>query len=111
MNGLTLKLDFKKAEKFLRNEEAPMSTETQPQDETEDVITTLKDLLAAANRGELVGLTNVCIWRDLGTTYGMAGNVLANPFHSLDALEYAKAELVHLVTEAIKIESNGEFRA
>jgi hypothetical protein len=86
-------------------------TETQSQEEKEDVVATLKGLLAAANRGELVGLTYVGIGRDLGTTYGMAGNVLTDPFHSLGALEYAKAELVDLVTEAVQVESTGEFRA
>ena len=80
-------------------------------DYTESLIVTLKGLLAAANRGELSGLTYVAIGQGMGVTYGMAGDVLADPFHSLGALQYAQAELVNLVTEAVQVESSGAFRA
>ena len=80
-------------------------------EDTEDLIAVLKGLLAAANRGELTGLTYVGIAPDQGATYGMAGCVLSDPFHSLGALTYAQAELVNLVTEAVQVESSGAFRA
>lgn len=89
-----------------------MSTEPEGFDCQQDIITTLKTLLAEANRGELSGITYVAIrGQDLGVSYGMAGNVLADPFHSLGALQYAQAELVSLVSESVHTESNGTFQA